>query len=179
MRSSGLSTHGAGWRCHDVLTPLQAFIIEDEEQTRSLPPNPFSGLTQKELEEYKHTVESRQQGQDGRILPPTIRTSPLPVRMIPSLTVVAKNLVGSCHVHVNQSFTLVPTFSWYRCFGCTCTMQCLCEVMFVTGPTMRYLLFWIFPCRWWRCDRWGWDDHVWRLHHIPVPLSTYDSCQTR
>ncbi|KAM3863436.1 gamma-adducin-like [Diretmus argenteus] len=44
--------------------PGPAFIIEDEEQTRSLPPNPFSGLTEKELEEYKNTVEQRQQGQE-------------------------------------------------------------------------------------------------------------------
>uniref|UniRef100_A0A8C4I2R6 Adducin 3 (gamma) b n=1 Tax=Dicentrarchus labrax TaxID=13489 RepID=A0A8C4I2R6_DICLA len=42
----------------------QAFIIEDEEHTRSLPPNPFNNLTEKELEEYKNTVERKQQGQD-------------------------------------------------------------------------------------------------------------------
>uniref|UniRef100_A0A6Q2ZGX7 Class II aldolase/adducin N-terminal domain-containing protein n=1 Tax=Esox lucius TaxID=8010 RepID=A0A6Q2ZGX7_ESOLU len=54
-----------------VLTPyisvpfyLQAFIIEDEEQTRSLPPNPFSVLTEKVLEEYKSIVERRQLVQD-------------------------------------------------------------------------------------------------------------------
>uniref|UniRef100_A0A8C7U2K4 Adducin 3 (gamma) b n=1 Tax=Oncorhynchus mykiss TaxID=8022 RepID=A0A8C7U2K4_ONCMY len=33
--------------------PGPAFIIEDEEQIRSLPPNPFSELTEKVLEEYK------------------------------------------------------------------------------------------------------------------------------
>lgn len=43
----------------------QAFIEEDEEYTRSLPPNPFDNLTEKELEEYKNTVERRQQGQEG------------------------------------------------------------------------------------------------------------------
>uniref|UniRef100_A0A8C7L259 Adducin 3 n=1 Tax=Oncorhynchus kisutch TaxID=8019 RepID=A0A8C7L259_ONCKI len=46
-----------------------AFIIEDEEQTRSLPPNPFSELTEKMLEEYKSVLEQRQLGQDGMILP--------------------------------------------------------------------------------------------------------------
>uniref|UniRef100_A0A674CU17 Adducin 3 (gamma) b n=1 Tax=Salmo trutta TaxID=8032 RepID=A0A674CU17_SALTR len=53
------------------LTPLscislspQAFIIEDEEQMRSLPPNPFSELTEKVLKEYKSVVERRQLGQD-------------------------------------------------------------------------------------------------------------------
>lgn len=45
----------------------QAFIIEDEEHTRSLPPNPFSDLTEKELEEYKDTVERKQQGQEGSL----------------------------------------------------------------------------------------------------------------
>lgn len=44
--------------------PGPAFIIEDEEQTRSLPPNPFNELTEKELEEYKNTVERKQQGQE-------------------------------------------------------------------------------------------------------------------
>ncbi|XP_047458476.1 adducin 3 (gamma) b [Mugil cephalus] len=41
-----------------------AFIIEDEEQTRSLPPNPFNELTEKVLEEYKSLVERRKQGQE-------------------------------------------------------------------------------------------------------------------
>uniref|UniRef100_A0A3B4YGL0 Adducin 3 (gamma) b n=1 Tax=Seriola lalandi dorsalis TaxID=1841481 RepID=A0A3B4YGL0_SERLL len=45
--------------------PGPAFIIEDEEQTRSLPPNPFNELTEKELEEYKSMVERKQQGQEG------------------------------------------------------------------------------------------------------------------
>ncbi|XP_041865797.1 adducin 3 (gamma) b isoform X2 [Melanotaenia boesemani] len=44
--------------------PGPAFIIEDEEQTRSLPPNPFNELTEKELEEYKIMVERKQQGQE-------------------------------------------------------------------------------------------------------------------
>ncbi|CAJ1067263.1 adducin 3 (gamma) b [Xyrichtys novacula] len=44
--------------------PGPAFIDEDEEYTRSLPPNPFNDLTDKELEEYKNTVEKKQQGQE-------------------------------------------------------------------------------------------------------------------
>uniref|UniRef100_A0A4W5PI55 Adducin 3 (gamma) b n=1 Tax=Hucho hucho TaxID=62062 RepID=A0A4W5PI55_9TELE len=44
--------------------PGPAFIIEDEEQMRSLPPNPFSELTEKVLEEYKSVVERKQLGQD-------------------------------------------------------------------------------------------------------------------
>uniref|UniRef100_A0AAZ3RBV2 Class II aldolase/adducin N-terminal domain-containing protein n=1 Tax=Oncorhynchus tshawytscha TaxID=74940 RepID=A0AAZ3RBV2_ONCTS len=44
--------------------PGPAFIIEDEEQMRSLPPNPFSELTDKVLEEYKSVVERRQFCQD-------------------------------------------------------------------------------------------------------------------
>ncbi|CAG6016940.1 unnamed protein product [Menidia menidia] len=42
----------------------QAFIIEDEEQTRSLPPNPFNDLTEKELADYKSLVEKKQDGQE-------------------------------------------------------------------------------------------------------------------
>uniref|UniRef100_A0A671VHD8 Adducin 3 (gamma) b n=1 Tax=Sparus aurata TaxID=8175 RepID=A0A671VHD8_SPAAU len=49
--------------------PGPAFIIEDEEHTRSLPPNPFDNLTEKELEEYKNTVEKKQQGQEGNTIP--------------------------------------------------------------------------------------------------------------
>ncbi|XP_075997840.1 adducin 3 (gamma) b [Genypterus blacodes] len=44
--------------------PGPAFIIEDEEQTRSLPPNPFTGQTEKVLDEYKDLVERKQQGQE-------------------------------------------------------------------------------------------------------------------
>lgn len=44
--------------------PGPAFIIEDEEQTRHLPPNPFSGLSEKVLQEYKNTVERRLHGQE-------------------------------------------------------------------------------------------------------------------
>ncbi|KAM9344664.1 adducin 3 (gamma) b [Symphorus nematophorus] len=44
--------------------PGPAFIHEDEEQIRSLPPNPFNNLTEKELEEYRNTVERKQQGQE-------------------------------------------------------------------------------------------------------------------
>uniref|UniRef100_A0AAX7T109 Class II aldolase/adducin N-terminal domain-containing protein n=1 Tax=Astatotilapia calliptera TaxID=8154 RepID=A0AAX7T109_ASTCA len=47
--------------------PGPAFIIEDEEQTRSLPPNPFNDLTEKALEEYKSMVERKQQGQEGTV----------------------------------------------------------------------------------------------------------------
>ncbi|XP_007545385.2 gamma-adducin-like [Poecilia formosa] len=44
--------------------PGPAFIIEDEELTRTLPPNPFNDLTEKELEEYKSLVERKQQGEE-------------------------------------------------------------------------------------------------------------------
>lgn len=51
--------------------PNQAFINEDEEYTRSLPPNPFGNLTEKELEEYRNTVERKQQGHEGIFNPST------------------------------------------------------------------------------------------------------------
>lgn len=44
--------------------PGPAFIYEDEEQVRSLPPNPFNEVTQKVLEEYKSLVEKKQLGRD-------------------------------------------------------------------------------------------------------------------
>uniref|UniRef100_A0A8C7XUA0 Adducin 3 (gamma) b n=1 Tax=Oryzias sinensis TaxID=183150 RepID=A0A8C7XUA0_9TELE len=44
--------------------PGPAFIVEDEEQTRSLPPNPFNELSEKVLQEYKSLVERKQLGQD-------------------------------------------------------------------------------------------------------------------
>lgn len=62
----------------------QAFIIEDEAHTRSLPPNPFNNLTEKELEEYKNTVERKQQGQEGSLSLIHCRTVSLPLQ---SLTV--------------------------------------------------------------------------------------------
>uniref|UniRef100_A0A8C3ARS7 Adducin 3 (gamma) b n=1 Tax=Cyclopterus lumpus TaxID=8103 RepID=A0A8C3ARS7_CYCLU len=42
----------------------RAFIVEDVEQTRSLPPNPFNELTERVLEEYKSLVERKQQEDD-------------------------------------------------------------------------------------------------------------------
>lgn len=62
----------------------QAFIIEDEEHTRSLPPNPFDNLTEKELEEYKNTVEKKQQGQEGSL----------------QRTVLNQILLGLSHTHI-------------------------------------------------------------------------------
>uniref|UniRef100_A0A8C5S9D3 Adducin 3 n=1 Tax=Laticauda laticaudata TaxID=8630 RepID=A0A8C5S9D3_LATLA len=40
-------------------TPMQ---FEEDEHTPPAPPNPFSHLTEKELEEYKQTIERKQQG---------------------------------------------------------------------------------------------------------------------
>lgn len=44
--------------------PGPAFIYEDEEHVRALPPNPFNEVTQKVLEEYKSLVESKQLGRE-------------------------------------------------------------------------------------------------------------------
>uniref|UniRef100_A0A8C0EVD0 Adducin 3 n=1 Tax=Bubo bubo TaxID=30461 RepID=A0A8C0EVD0_BUBBB len=41
------------------ITPMQ---FEDDEHAPPAPPNPFSHLTEKELEEYKKTIERKQQG---------------------------------------------------------------------------------------------------------------------
>lgn len=39
--------------------------FEDDEHSPPAPPNPFSHLTEKELEEYKKTIERKQQGLEG------------------------------------------------------------------------------------------------------------------
>lgn len=44
--------------------PGPAFIYEDEEHVRTLPPNPFNELTEKVLEEYKSLVERKKLGRD-------------------------------------------------------------------------------------------------------------------
>ncbi|XP_054590931.1 adducin 3 (gamma) b isoform X2 [Nothobranchius furzeri] len=45
--------------------PGPAFIYEDEDKARSLPPNPFNELTEKVLQEYKSLVERKRQGQEA------------------------------------------------------------------------------------------------------------------
>lgn len=40
--------------------------FEDDEHAPPVPPNPFSHLTEKELEEYKKTIERKQQGLEGQ-----------------------------------------------------------------------------------------------------------------
>lgn len=40
--------------------------FEDDEHAPPAPPNPFSHLTEKELEEYKKTIERKQQGLEGQ-----------------------------------------------------------------------------------------------------------------
>ncbi|XP_041123990.1 gamma-adducin-like isoform X1 [Polyodon spathula] len=42
--------------------PSTPYVVSDEEQTGPLPPNPFTELSEREMEEYKKTVVLRQQG---------------------------------------------------------------------------------------------------------------------
>lgn len=42
--------------------------FEDDEHAPPAPPNPFSHLTEKELEEYKKTIERKQLGLEGQWL---------------------------------------------------------------------------------------------------------------
>uniref|UniRef100_A0A8C0BHQ2 Adducin 3 n=1 Tax=Buteo japonicus TaxID=224669 RepID=A0A8C0BHQ2_9AVES len=46
------------------ITPMQ---FEDDEHAPPAPPNPFSHLTEKELEEYKKTIERKQQGLEDAV----------------------------------------------------------------------------------------------------------------
>ncbi|XP_069022798.1 adducin 3 (gamma) a isoform X4 [Embiotoca jacksoni] len=60
MMSSGpRSQHLAGI---PVDQPRQPYVPTEEEQMATLPPNPFSELSEKELEEYRKNVERRQLG---------------------------------------------------------------------------------------------------------------------
>lgn len=63
LMTSGPKSHLLAGIVVDTI-PGPAFIIEDEEQTRNLPPNPFNQLTEKELDDYKNMVERKQQGQE-------------------------------------------------------------------------------------------------------------------
>lgn len=42
--------------------------FEDDDQAPPAPPNPFSHLTEGELEEYKKTIERKQQGLEGSFI---------------------------------------------------------------------------------------------------------------
>uniref|UniRef100_A0A8C0EU46 Adducin 3 n=1 Tax=Bubo bubo TaxID=30461 RepID=A0A8C0EU46_BUBBB len=46
--------------------PSPPMQFEDDEHAPPAPPNPFSHLTEKELEEYKKTIERKQQGLEGQ-----------------------------------------------------------------------------------------------------------------
>ncbi|XP_025033059.1 gamma-adducin-like isoform X2 [Python bivittatus] len=57
--------------------------FEEDEHTPPAPPNPFSHLTEKELEEYKQTIERKQQGteenNDNYLQDPNLISLELPV----------------------------------------------------------------------------------------------------
>uniref|UniRef100_A0A1A8RPE6 Adducin 3 (Gamma) a n=1 Tax=Nothobranchius rachovii TaxID=451742 RepID=A0A1A8RPE6_9TELE len=59
MTSGPRSQHLAGI---PVDVPRQPYVPTEEEQMAPLPPNPFSGLSEKALEEYRKNVERRQLG---------------------------------------------------------------------------------------------------------------------
>ncbi|XP_049591380.1 adducin 3 (gamma) b isoform X1 [Syngnathus scovelli] len=63
LMTSGPKSHLLAGIVVDTI-PGPAFIMEDEEHTRSLPPNPFNHLTEEVLEEYKTLVQRKQLGQD-------------------------------------------------------------------------------------------------------------------
>ncbi|MGH0129267.1 UNVERIFIED_CONTAM: hypothetical protein FKN15_051370 [Acipenser sinensis] len=46
--------------------PSAPYVVSDEEQTGPLPPNPFTELSEREMEEYKKAVMLRQQGYQGK-----------------------------------------------------------------------------------------------------------------
>lgn len=44
---------------------IQPYTGGDEEEVEPLPPNPFSELIERDLDDYKHQVEHQQLGLDG------------------------------------------------------------------------------------------------------------------
>ncbi|XP_042244548.1 adducin 3 (gamma) a isoform X3 [Thunnus maccoyii] len=62
MTSGPRSQHLAGI---PVDEPRRPYVPTEEEQMAPLPPNPFSELSEKELEEYRKNVERRQLGPNG------------------------------------------------------------------------------------------------------------------
>uniref|UniRef100_A0A671VF83 Adducin 3 (gamma) b n=1 Tax=Sparus aurata TaxID=8175 RepID=A0A671VF83_SPAAU len=81
--------------------PGPAFIIEDEEHTRSLPPNPFDNLTEKELEEYKNTVEKKQQGQEGNEMT-TFDGSTISLSLSPVMTPAKQDTIPNGKDHLSE-----------------------------------------------------------------------------
>ncbi|XP_063163209.1 gamma-adducin isoform X2 [Candoia aspera] len=63
--------------------PSAPMQFEEDEHTTPAPPNPFSHLTEKELEEYKQTIERKQQGteenNDSYLKDPNLISLELPV----------------------------------------------------------------------------------------------------
>uniref|UniRef100_A0A665XCJ9 Gamma-adducin-like n=1 Tax=Echeneis naucrates TaxID=173247 RepID=A0A665XCJ9_ECHNA len=78
--------------------PGPAFIIEDEEQTRSLPPNPFNELTEKALEEYKNMVERKQQGQEDEMT--TFDGSTISLSLSPIMTPAKQDTIPNGKDHL-------------------------------------------------------------------------------
>lgn len=76
LRSSSPNLRGEeDWCCKSLLLSLTCFFclvslqpmqFEEDEHAPPAPPNPFSRFTEKELEEYKRTIERKQQGVEGQ-----------------------------------------------------------------------------------------------------------------
>lgn len=86
-----------------------AFIIEDEEQTRSLPPNPFNELTEKMLEEYKSLVERKQLGQeedddatDAEEMT-TFDGSTISLSLSPLMTPIKQDIISNGKDHLDET----------------------------------------------------------------------------
>uniref|UniRef100_A0A8C5B4I3 Adducin 3 (gamma) b n=1 Tax=Gadus morhua TaxID=8049 RepID=A0A8C5B4I3_GADMO len=76
--------------------------VSDEELTRSLPPNPFSGLTERELMEYKNTVERRQQGHEGTPPMTTFDGSTISLSLSPLMTPAKNDAVTNGRNHLGD-----------------------------------------------------------------------------
>uniref|UniRef100_A0A673AL79 Gamma-adducin-like n=1 Tax=Sphaeramia orbicularis TaxID=375764 RepID=A0A673AL79_9TELE len=83
--------------------PGPAFIIEDEEHLRSLPPNPFNELTEKALEDYKNMVERKQQGQEDADEMTTFDGSTISLSLSPIMTPAKQDSVPNGKDHLTET----------------------------------------------------------------------------
>uniref|UniRef100_A0A7N8Y4L5 Adducin 3 (gamma) b n=1 Tax=Mastacembelus armatus TaxID=205130 RepID=A0A7N8Y4L5_9TELE len=72
----------------------------DEEQTRSLPPNPFNELTEVELEEYKDMVQRKQQGQEDEMT--TFDGSTISLSLSPIMTPAKQDTIPNGKDHLAE-----------------------------------------------------------------------------
>uniref|UniRef100_A0A8C6LLU1 Adducin 3 (gamma) b n=1 Tax=Nothobranchius furzeri TaxID=105023 RepID=A0A8C6LLU1_NOTFU len=83
--------------------PGPAFIYEDEDKARSLPPNPFNELTEKVLQEYKSLVERKRQGQEDADEMTTFDGSTISLSLSPIMTPAKDETLPNGKDHLSET----------------------------------------------------------------------------